>query len=127
VSVALLLLFWVLVASVGQFYCHRGFLCCCCCCRFCFLLLSLLLYFCCHPCFFIVIVSPVTFAHSLFTVSLSILLSSWIFGSLLPLPLFLCCCHCCSIFVVIFDIPVSLFSLSALSLFLIPYSLSLFP
>jgi hypothetical protein len=57
VSVALLLLFWVLVASVGQFYCHRGFLCSCCCCRFCFLLLSLLLYFCCHPChhcFFIV-------------------------------------------------------------------------
>jgi hypothetical protein len=37
------------------------------------------------------------------------------------------CCHCCSIFVVIPVIPVSLLLLSALSLLLIPYSLSLFP
>jgi hypothetical protein len=63
-------------------------LCHCCRCRFCFC--------CCHCCSVFVVISvitvslfsviPVTLAHSVFTVSLSVLLSSWIFVSLLPLP-----------------------------------------
>jgi hypothetical protein len=106
VSVALLLLFWVFGCICWPVLLSSWIFVSLLPLPLLLLLLSLLLYFCCHlchHCFFIFFVIPVTLAHSLFTVSLSVLLSSWIFVSLLPLPLLLLllslllyfCCHPC--------------------------------